>query len=383
MAARMLGATRRPGLDVLAALGAAILDGDKATRKEAITGYRSWDTDSRRHILAMMRAALRDPAQERRRKTLELIAEISLVLRDDARELLLEVVKDDANSDASLLVPLIKALGSLPTASDEVLSLLLTHLQHEHPQVRITSAKALGDLGVRDQAVTQELTAALSSSNTSLRKAAAAALGTCGTPQQATISALEQALFDEDEFVGLNAAQSLLRLGVQRGKVQERLAALLQSKNAEKRLVAVQAVHGIVSSLAPSVIAVLVGRVSDSYRNVSEHALRVLGELGHEAKGKVISACRAALTHSYYAVRANAAEALGRIGRADEETITALLKALTDQDDRVRLAASSALTMLGQGDEHEMIVHHVRAMLDGNPGAEGVFNTLWDLVVGE
>lgn len=383
MAARMLGATRRPGLDVLAALGAAILDGDKATRKEAITGYRSWDTHSRRHILMMMRAALRDPAQERRRKTLELIAEISLVLRDDARDLLLEVVKGDANSDVPLLVPLIKALGSLPTASDEVLRLLLTNLQHEHPQVRITSAKALGDLGVRDQAVTQELTAALSSSNTSLRKAAAAALGTCGTPQQATISALEQALFDADEFVGLNAAQSLLRLGVQRGKVQERLAALLQSENAEKRLVAVQAVHGIVRTLAPSVIAVLVERVSDSYRNVSEHALRVLSELGHEAKGEVITACRAALTHSYYAVRACAAEALGRIGRADEETITALLSALTDQDDRVRLAASSALTTLGQGDEHEMIVHHVRAMLDGNPGAEGVFNTLWDLVVGE
>jgi HEAT repeat protein len=383
LAARVLGATRRPPLAVLTALGAAILDGDKATRKEAITGYRSWDADSRGRILTMIRAALRDPAQERRRKTLELMAEISLVLRDDARDLLLEAVKDETNSDVALLVPLIKALGSVPEASDEVQTLLLTWMKHQHPQVCITSVKALSDLGVRSQAAVQELVAALSSNNTALRKAAATALGTIGTPEQAAISALEQALFDRDEFVGLNALHSLLRLGVQRSEVQERLATLLQSTNAERRLLAVQAVQGIVRTLSPAIIAILVKHVSDSYRNVSEHALRALAELGPAASEEIIASCRAGLLHTYPPARAYAAEALGRMGRAEEATITALLVALTDDDANVRLAASGALTALGQGKARETIIHQVRAKLDQNPRAEGVFNTLWDMVVGE
>jgi HEAT repeat protein len=225
--------------------------------------------------------------------------------------------------------------------------------------------------------------AALSSNNTALRKAAATALGTIGTPEQAAISALEQALFDRDEFVGLNALHSLLRLGVQRSEVQERLATLLQSTNAERRLLAVQAVQGIVRTLSPAIIAILVKHVSDSYRNVSEHALRALAELGPAASEEIIASCRAGLLHTYPPARAYAAEALGRMGRAEEATITALLVALTDDDANVRLAASGALTALGQGKARETIIHQVRAKLDQNPRAEGVFNTLWDMVVGE
>lgn len=382
-AARVLGSQNRPDADVLAGLCAGILDGTRAVQKEAAAGFVCWEEDIRKHILTTLYQALHDSDHTRRRKTIKAIAAISLVLREDARDLLLEAVNDETNYDVSLRVPLIEALGSLPSPGDQVLGLLVTLLKDKHPKVRIKSAEALGNLGVHNTLVTQALAETLADGNAVLRRGVAAALGTCGMPEPMTESALERALSDTDELVAINAAGSLLRLGLQHSKARTRLVALLRSTNAEIRRLAAQEVQGIVHSLSPSAIAVLVDLVDDANRNVSENALRALAALGHEANTNVVAACRAALQHSYHGVRSAAAEALGRVGQADETTITALVAMLTDSVDHVRLAASNALVALSQGPEHDTIVRRVREIFDQYPNSEGALNTLWELVVGE
>ena len=154
------------------------------------------------------------------------------------------------------------------------------------------------------------------------------------------------------------------------------------SKQDVRRL-ATQALQDTIANLPPDVIVVLVRLAMDSYRDLRVAALRTLSELELRANADVRSVCRAGLQHEHPHIREAAAEALGRVGYADEDVVTALLDTLEDSVDHVQLAASNALLSIGQGTAHELIINRVRRRLDQHPQLTGALNTLWELVVGE
>ena len=72
------------------------------------------------------------------------------------------------------------------------------------------------------------------------------------------------------------------------------------------------------------------------------------------------------LNDKYSFVRDRAAEALGNIGKADDNVIQHLIQALNDQDDSVRISAAEALGKIGKADDI-VIQRLIQALNDQNP----------------
>ena len=70
-------------------------------------------------------------------------------------------------------------------------------------------------------------------------------------------------------------------------------------------------------------------------------------------------------------------KALSSLPTPNDQVQDLLVTSLKDRLPKVRIEAAIALGALAIRN------HRVRAFLDQGPSAEGVFNTLWELVVGE
>lgn len=384
MAARVLAGMKRPDDNVLATLLATMHDANGTVRKEAIAGLTRWDEQKHQQFIKALQQALQDPDIQKRRNAIVMVSDLGTLLPRQALDFLFQVAEREREQE--LLVLVLRSFGRLPTTDGRVLDLLVNMSMDKnfYSNIRNEAVSALRQLSIRRPQVSLALTQLLTDTNTALRRNAAEALGKCGIIGQETLQALNDALSDTDELVKLSAATALLELDVKSEKAQAMLLTFLHSKGNEIRRLAIQRLQGRIRNLAPHDIRTLVNLVrNDPYRAVRESALLALAELGHKADAEVMAACRAALYHEYHGVCTSAAEALGRIGQADDATISDLLVALVHSNGRVRLAASNALIMLGEGPERETIIRRVRELLDQKPNAEDVLNTLWGLVVGE
>jgi HEAT repeat protein len=78
-------------------------------------------------------------------------------------------------------------------------------------------------------------------------------------------------------------------------------------------------------------------------------------------------------------VRSRAAEALGRLGATDPQTLETLREALKDEDPGVRSRAAVALGRLGATDPQTLQALQ-EALKDEDPGVrDQVFNVLWEI----
>jgi HEAT repeat protein len=189
-------------------------------------------------------------------------------------------------------------------------------------------------------------------------------------------------LQSDDPKVRKFAARALWTMGAKGKEAIPALIEVLDDENPEVRGFAVRALWKMEVDGA-EVIPVLIDALDDEQSLVRGYAARILGQMGAEAKGAVplltemlsdqttysvpVMVLEPAIefftgrqigrggsyreegTHTVY-VRANAAEALARIGPATEGTVSALTGLLGDEQPSVRGSAAQALGRIGPED---------------------------------
>jgi HEAT repeat protein len=202
-----------------------------------------------------------------------------------------------------------KKIGLIPPTPEEA----RRDLQSEDPEVRKSAARALWKMGARGKEAIPELIEALDDEQSEVRGFAARALGKMKLTSPAAISLLIKALDDQQPVVRGYAARTLGQMGADAKEAVPALTEMLSDPTTYSVPVVVFEPGGDPGH------RILIGG-GDSYRQ----------------KG----------THTVY-VRANAAEALGRIGSATEEIVSALTGLLDDTQPSVRGSAARALGRIG------------------------------------
>lgn len=190
-----------------------------------------------------------------------------------------------------------------------------------------------------------------------VRKAAATALGEIGDVQ--AVRPLVGTLKDTDRDVCQVAAEALGKIGD--AQAVEPLVAMLGNKSI--RQVAAQALAQLnwqpdrnevgaiywiaqdkwdkCAEIGVPAVAPLLGAIVDNYHRAHSHVVGALGKIGAAAADPLTAALKDADEH----VREVAAEALGQIASA--QAVEPLLAALNDIDKGVRTAAARSLSTLG------------------------------------
>lgn len=225
------------------------------------------------------------------------------------------------------------------------------------PDVPRRAALALGALG--DGQAVQPLIATLDSGRVEVRQAAAQALGMIGGP--AAVRALVGVLHLDQ--LRVHASEALVRIG--QGAVGDLVHALGKSKYLDVARAAAQALASIRDRRA---IEPLVSALTHRYWGVRGEAANALDQLGwvpgQDARGatywmakgdwgrcgavgaRAVPILAWALKDRNKEIRRQAAWTLGHMGER-EESLAALTGALNDSNELVRIAASEALVRVG------------------------------------
>jgi len=141
----------------------------------------------------------------------------------------------------------------------------------------------------------------------------------------------------------------------------ERLIKQIESPDAEKRIIAAQAL-GKIGPAAEAAVPSLIKALADEAWRVRSSVARALGEIGPAAKAAVPSLINA-LADENRDVRGFAAAALVGIGPA---AVPSLINALADEDENVRSSAALALGLIGPAAK-AAIPTLQRSLKDENP----------------
>jgi HEAT repeat protein len=217
---------------------------------------------------------------------------------------------------------------SLPPPA-QTLGGLVEQLGHEHFKVRVGAAFGLGKL--RDPAAVQALAKALGDDRKEVRVEAAVALGKIGDPS--AVDALAGALGDAKAEVRAAAAAALARIGG-----EPATATLLRAlRKEDTRLCAVRALGDLGEARA---VDALVGMLGNPDLWVRADAAQALGMIGRpEALESLVKALR-----EDPSIRSEAAIALGEL--ADVRAEEALLPFAGDEDAETREAVARALARI-------------------------------------
>jgi HEAT repeat protein len=202
-------------------------------------------------------------------------------------------------------------------------------------------------LGLRtsERTAVQPLVEGLRSKDPGLRRSAAEALGTKG---RAALPALSKALSDGDVIVRREVAWSFVRIGTLAQPATPALLAALSDNDREVREHAATAL-GQIGRPARAAIPTLVNMLrSDEEFGARQHAASALGNIGEA--GEALPALITALTDPDINVRIVAAEALGKLGSAAAPAASQLLLVLKDMQtgrEGVRQQAAFALGKIG------------------------------------
>jgi HEAT repeat protein len=274
------------------------------------------------------------------RQLLNLAESRDPVLRCNAIESLQEVAPDDAvdpalaaleSDDPQVRFAGCMALGTLRVADAHDRLLKLRIEEHSHI-VQVGIRYALHRLG--DVRYSHDLEQYAVDPNPEVRGKTAFVLGRLGEPS--AIPLLRTMQHDPEESIRLEAAESLWRLGDQRGL--DDLAGFAISKYADDLIISTLA---LAAPRDPSVIQHVRANLSADYPEVELAAARALGMLGSD---EGYSLAMQYLHSSEPRQRWMAAQALGAIGRPDAKA--ALAPLLSDSEAQVRLAAAAAILEL-------------------------------------
>lgn len=277
---------------------------------------------------------LKDSGQQR-------AVEVALVrLGPQAVPALREALREEKGGEAAA-----HTLGLIgPRAAEAVDDLIAVLNRRQAPvALRSEAALALGRIGVSaDQTnagfvdgIISALMAALTDGKREVREQAAAALGWIGPPARPALTALVAALKDEEVKVAIYACQALYLIGD-----KEAAPALLTSYQGKRVEVAVEAgrVLWLLGPKADSVVPALMTAAKGPI-DKSGATRGLLASLGPRIVPVLVNALR----DEEAARREAAADVLGRIGPPGRTAVPGLLDALKDKSSAVALMAAMAL----------------------------------------
>jgi HEAT repeat protein len=223
--------------------------------------------------------------------------------------------------------------------------LLLESLKdHRDAPFRKAIALAMGPADSETRAGIPVLGKALRDEDVSARRAAAAALWYLAAHDEGTVAALARALADRDAKVRLLAVETLSAAGPKAKSALPALIRSLRDADAEVRTAAVEGLWMIGPDAKTVVLALaasLKGEDPEAAKAVA-FALAQIREGATQTRPAIIEM----LQHENAIARQLAADALGRLGKADAvdpAIVAALVRALKDTDSQVRRAAAEAL----------------------------------------
>ena len=242
------------------------------------------------------------------------------------------IVKGMTDNDRIVRFAAAVAAGELRLAQAQDALLVLS--DDADPSVRVGAKFALHRIG--DKRQSHDLEQSAKDPNPRTRGDTAMVLGLLGEPSAVRI--LTPMMFDPSQAIRMQAAESMWRLGNERGL--EALVSMTLSKYPDDRMIAVLALAG---PRDPRALGHIYGQLTSDWIEVSLVAARAAGMLGSE-EGYGVALNGAKSTDARQ--RMLAALAMGAIGRSDSQQPLTLL--LRDSDPDVRIAAATAILQLKQ-----------------------------------
>lgn len=238
----------------------------------------------------------------------------------------------------------LERLGTYPPS--HVARYLLTALEDENIQVRVTAARLLGR-GHVEEAVPQ-LVGWLTDQEEELRVAACTALGRIGDDR--AVAPLSRVMGDASADVRQAAVEALAAIGTQGATVP--IISRLGDTHPRVRQTAAEGLGRLVT---PEAVVPLVSRLQDPVQPVR---IAVIGALARIGDQRSSAALVQSLRDPSPEVRASALTALARL-RADEAVVPAI-GLLTDENEAVRNRAVAVLGAIGTDRAVEALVHCLR-----------------------
>ncbi|MFC2145744.1 HEAT repeat domain-containing protein [Acidobacteriota bacterium] len=279
------------------------------------------------------------------------------------------------------------------------IKVLIQTFKDKDDDVRAQATDSLGRLGKVDNSVIEALIPALKDEDSEVQRQAADSLGRVGKATKTVIEALRQALKDKASEVRCQAADSLVRLGkVDKTVIEVLLQALkdeilplrrkavntlvlLEKKDNTIIEVLLQALEDVLSYVQRREVSTLtLDRSLEEFESIKVtlfrslkadsfallfQAANILGKMG-KADKIVIEALLQALKDGDYYIRQQAIDTLIRLGKVDKIVIEAIRRALYHEDYEVRQQAADSLLRLGKADKTAIEVL-LQALKDGPP----------------
>lgn len=253
-----------------------------------------------------------------------------------ARSAIPEIGKRLEDKDFGARTEAILALGEMGPAARAHIDGLFGALRDD--ELRLMEPVVAVTLGHIGEPAVPALIKALAKKDPQLRRTAAFALGLIGAKAADAVPALETALGDTEADVRSRAARALGKVGEPAKPAAAKLAGALKDKDAVVRVQAALALY-LIDGRGDGA-NVLREALKDKDGYVREQACLALAEVGAKVSGAA-AALRAAVADADARVRALAAEALGKIGGADD--LKLLMKLLGDKDEQAQLGAARGL----------------------------------------
>jgi len=235
------------------------------------------------------------------------------------------------------------ARGLLAVMGPHTRALAVVYAALEDPDAAIVglAITTLGDHGPRDPATANRLAAALPSGQRDLQWLACRALGKLGPAAVPAIPALIDLLKTAPASVRTGASGALGRIG------EPALPPLVALLALEEPDLSLNVTHAC-KSMAAAAQAVLAKHLASENTLVAARAVRVLGDLGKDAK-PALPALKRALKHADLRVRGEAARSVWLLEGDAQAVLATLIEVLEEADPKTRREA--ALTLAGLGRE--------------------------------
>jgi HEAT repeat protein len=341
-AAAALGAMRSQNAKALEALEDALADTDNEVRIEA--AFALGTIGAQKSALKFL-TALRDPEIKVR-----LVAAQAVWLLGRHTQGVPVLIEALSGEDPDLRLNAVVALAKMGPDAREAVGALAKALHGRDAAVRAHAAEALYRVGPEAKSAVPSLCDALQSPDASLRVQAAYALGGVGKEAREALPMLERALTDKETAVRLFAARALWAVEPKIGVVLPVLTQALQKDADAGQRARAAAILGSLGLRAQNAVPDLLDAVHDADKAVRIAAARALGDIGGP-RARVTYPALSELTRedqSDETLRATAAEALKKIGRATRVDIDTLISALDNPKARYRASAAVSLWLLNR-----------------------------------
>jgi HEAT repeat protein len=291
------------------------------------------------------------------------------------------------------------ALGKWGRSSPVIVTMLLQALMDNDPTIRFHAAWSLGHTGLTSPDIVEALTHSLNDPDYRVSDYASWSLAQLHPSSPSVEAILLQKLHDSNivrlpEARNSNIMSHLVVMGCRANELVTALLHTLKKGNSTDRYYAARDLGNLGDS-SDEIVTALLCALKDKSPTARAGSALALKQLNYPSSETMIRALIDGLAKGGFGlVRAASAGLLGKIGKADELTIEALLCGLIDNLENVRTVCAQALAQLGYRFPNATRIIEkklIRAIEDpefdklddiGSPGHDYAYSCLWLLVIG-